>query len=153
MYRYIYCGVTTGNSRLNHHSGTDKSVPYKVRPKTKHCTTGSRCSYGLFQCSEPGHRKNRIRRCSNAPLKKREATTVFSAIPNRATRDNRIRRCANSPLKNQQGNVDCLFFCVENLGSKFCVLKVSNLRTFFSTRKNEAYQASFRLFHNNFNYC
>jgi len=31
-------------------------------------------------------------------------------------------------------------------------LKVSNLRTFFSTRKIEAYQASFRLFHNNFNY-
>ena len=61
--------------------------------------------------------------------------------------------CVKSPLKNQQGNVDCLFFCVENLGAKFCVLKVSNLRTFFSTRKIEVYQACFRLFHNNFNYC
>ena len=42
-------------------NGTDKSVPYKVRPKTQHCTTGSRSSYGLFQCPEPGHRKTQQR--------------------------------------------------------------------------------------------
>jgi len=83
----------------------------------------------------------------------REATTVFSAASIPGYRNKRIRDCLNAPLKNQQGNVDCLFFCVENLGSKFCVLKVSNLRTFFSTQKIKAYQASFRLFHNNFNYC
>ena len=96
---------------------------------------------------------NRATAKLSSALTQREATTVFSAASIPGHRNKRIRDCLNAPLKNQQGNVDCLFFCVENSGSKFYVLKVSNLRTFFSTRKIEAYQASFRLFHNNFNYC
>ena len=35
--------------------------------------------YGFRQCSEPGYQNIRIRSCVNAPLKKREATTVSTA--------------------------------------------------------------------------
>ena len=37
--------------------------------KTQQRTTGLRSSYGFHQCPEPGNRNNRIRRCSNSPLK------------------------------------------------------------------------------------
>ena len=35
----------------------------------------------------------------SSALTLREATTVSSIVPNRDTRDNRIRRCPNAPLK------------------------------------------------------
>ena len=141
-----------------------------MRCKIQQRTTGLRSSHSFLHYSEPGNKilcrihvarnttvstivSNRATAKRSNALMWRVADTVSTIVPNRATRDNRIRRCVKAPLKNQQGNVDCLFFCVENSGSKFCVLKVLNLRTFFSTQKIEAYQASFRLFHNNFNYC
>ena len=50
-------------------NGTGKPVPYKVRRKTQHRT---------------GVTRN---------------VKVSTDVPNRATRDNRIRRCVNAPLK------------------------------------------------------
>ena len=41
--------------------------------------------YGFLRTLEPGNRNNRIRNCVNAPLKKREVATVFSAPSNRDT--------------------------------------------------------------------
>ena len=74
-------------------NGTDTSVPYKVRPKTKHCTTGSRCSYGLFQCPEPGDRQTQQR----TNVARNATVSTIISIPGH--RNNRIRRCANAPLK------------------------------------------------------
>jgi hypothetical protein len=78
--------------------------------------------YGFVSTLEPGNRNMRIRSCPKAPLKNAKrhgfhqcpepgyrktqlalpgcvAVTVYSIVPNRATRDNRIGSCVNSPLK------------------------------------------------------
>ena len=43
--------------------------------------------------SIPGNRKTQQRTCVTRNVK------VSTNVPNRATRDNRIRRCVNAPLK------------------------------------------------------
>ena len=126
MYKYIYCGIPTGNCQLNHHSGTDKSVPYSygfwcrqnryilkqcsaygadiitphlpqaasspqapqgediwVRCKIQQCTHIARGTHGFIRSLEPGNQRYAYQCKLNSPLKKRAASTVSTAVPNR----------------------------------------------------------------------
>ena len=74
-------------------NGTGKPVPYKVRRKTQHRTCVTR---NVMVSANVPNRAAAKR--SSAPVL-REATMVSTNVPNRATRDNRIRRCVNAPLK------------------------------------------------------
>ena len=65
--------------------GTDKSVPYKVRSKTQQRTCVTRSDTVSSIVSTPGHQRYAYQCKLNAPLKKREATTVSSAVSNRDT--------------------------------------------------------------------
>ena len=47
----------------------------------------------------------RMRRKLSSALMYGEANTVYSNIPNRATRDICIRRCGNAPLKIDRGRI------------------------------------------------